>query len=196
MIATAGAAIFAAFFVPQASAGCGGPDGLQGPFNFEQHLDAHYATAEIAAASALDATDASIVGMWKVQFTSMGNTNHNPPIPDGASIDFGYVQWHSDGTELMNSGGHAPSTQNFCMGVWRRSGFATYQLNHFALSYDAVSGNLINKVNIREVITLDPSGNTYSGTFTIDIFDVNGNHLDHLAGNVAAQRITVDTTTP
>ncbi len=125
MIATACAAIFGAFFVPRASAGCGGPDNLQGPFNFEQHLDARNATPQIAAESAYDGTDATIVGMWKVQFISMGNTDRNPPIPDGASIDFGYVQWHSDGTEMMNSGTHAPSTQNFCMGVWRRNGFAT-----------------------------------------------------------------------
>jgi hypothetical protein len=29
-------------------------------------------------------------------------------------IDAGFAQWHSDGTEIMNS--HAPATSNFCLG--------------------------------------------------------------------------------
>jgi len=48
-----------------------------------------------------------------------GNTVHNPSIPDGAQLDFGYTQWHSDGTELMNSGGHAANTGNFCVSATR-----------------------------------------------------------------------------
>jgi hypothetical protein len=74
-----------------------------------------------AAASGAEINTATIVGMWNIQFVSQGNTAHNPPIPDGAQIDFGYSQWHSDGTEFMNSGGHAPATQNFCLGVWVRT---------------------------------------------------------------------------
>jgi hypothetical protein len=52
------------------------------------------------------------------------------------------------------------------------------------------------KVNIAESVTLSPGGTKYSGTFTITVYDTNGNEVDHLTGQVAANRITVDTTTP
>ena len=52
----------------------------------------------------------------------------------------------------MNSGGRSPATQNFCLGVWARTGFASYQLNHFALSYDLTTGVLNGKVQIQETI--------------------------------------------
>jgi hypothetical protein len=139
---------------------------------------------------------ATIVGLWKVQLLSKGNGAHNPSIPDGAIIDFGYSEWHSDGTEILNSGAHAPATENFCMGVWGKTGYLAYELNHFALSYDAPSASLAAYVNIREQVTLSPSGNSFSGTFTIDAYAPNGNHVDHVAGTVTGTRLTVDSTLP
>lgn len=135
----------------------------------------------------------SIVGMWNIQYISAGNTSHTPPIPDGAVVDFGYNQWHSDGTEILNSGGHTPASENFCLGVWGQTGYPTYELNHFALSYNSLSQELTNYVNIREQITLSPSGDKYTGTFTITIYDTAGNQVDQIGGNVVATRITVDT---
>jgi len=131
--------------------------------------------------------------MWGVQFISEGNTKHNPSIPDGALLDFGFQLYHSDGTQRTNSGGRAPSTQNFCEGVWGQTGFNAYELNHFAFSYDATSGAYQGPVNSKEQLTLSPSGDSFSGTFTIDIYDTKGNHVDHLAGNITGTRITVDT---
>jgi hypothetical protein len=132
------------------------------------------------------------VGMWSVRYLAQGNSTRNPAIPDGAVVDFGYSQWHGDGTEILNSGGHSPATENFCLGVWGQTGYLTYELNHFALSYDLTSQNLAAYVNIREQIALSPSGDMYSGTFTIDVYDPKGNHVDHIAGNITGQRITVD----
>jgi hypothetical protein len=189
---------------PAAQAGSGDTSQIQAPFVFNQTgsnaqalvLRAKTAADAIAAGNAMHNT-ASIVGMWRIQFLSLGNTAHTPPIPDGAQIDFGYTQWHSDGTELMNSGGHAANTGNFCTGVWVRSGYFTYELNHFALSYDPTSGNLTAKVNIREQVTLDPSGNEFSGTFVINGYNpTTGVQVDHVVGTISARRITVDDTTP
>jgi hypothetical protein len=151
------------------------------------------ASAEDPEKAAPAGSNGSIVGMWKIQFISQGNSSHTPPIPDGAQIDFGYTQLHSDGTELLNSGTHAPATQNFCMGVWGQTGSHTYELNHFALSYNGITGTLSNYVNVREQLTLSPSGDSYSGTFTIDVYDTNQNHVDHVAGKITATRVTVDT---
>jgi hypothetical protein len=139
---------------------------------------------------------ASIVGMWNIQFLSMGNTAHNPPIPDGAMVDFGYNQWHSDGTEILNSGARAPAQENFCLGVWQKTGSSTYVLNHFALNYDATTGMLIGRISIVENVTLSPGGTSYSGTFVYTVFDTKGNKTDGLTGQVTAERITVDTTAP
>lgn len=197
----------AAALIPTVHAGCGDTSNLKGPFVFatagvdgralvQRAEVASRAAAESVASNAMFNT-ASIVGMWSLQFVSQGNGAHNPPIPDSAVIDFGYTQWHSDGTELMNSGGHTPASGNWCMGTWVRSGFFTYELNHFALSYDPTTGDLAAKIDIRQQVTLDPSGNEFTGTFTIDVYDPNsGQRLDHLTGAVSAIRVTVDQTNP
>jgi hypothetical protein len=124
----------------------------------------------------------AIVGLWSVQFFAGGNM-----------IDFGYAAWHSDGTEIMNSGGRAPSTENFCLGVWEQTGPSTYKLNHFALSYDPASGALNGRVNIKEDVVLGKSGSDFSGAFTIDVYDPNsGGLLQHVGGRIVGRRVTVD----
>jgi hypothetical protein len=132
-------------------------------------------------------SDEGIVGFWKVKFLAKDNSN----IPDGTVIDAGFAQWHSDGTEIMNSS-RPPATSNFCLGVWRKTGRSNYRLNHFALSSD-LAGKLIGPANIREDVILDQSGDTYRGTFTIDQYDLSGNLLAHITGEIVAMRITVDT---
>jgi hypothetical protein len=120
----------------------------------------------------------SIVGMWAFRQTAGGNL-----------VDFGFQQWHSDGTELLNSGGRAPATQNFCMGTWIQPTPGHYHLNHLALSYDS-SGVLNAKVTIKEDVVLSATGMNYSGTFSIDVHDPNSNALlQHVAGQVTAQRV-------
>jgi len=131
--------------------------------------------------------DDRIVGFWSVKFLSEGN----PGIPDGTVIDNAFVQWHSDGTEIMNSS-RPPATSNFCLGVWQKSGPFSYELNHFALSSD-LSGNLVGPAQIREDITLNQKADRYEGTFTIDQYDISGNLLVHVAGRITATRITVNT---
>lgn len=124
----------------------------------------------------LQEKNASIVGLWKFSFVAEGNSE----IPDGVVIDSGYVTWHADGTELMNSG-RAPMTGSFCMGVWKRVG-RTYKLNHYALSWDPNGTNLVGPANIRERVRVDPGNNSYSGTFTLDQYDTSGNVLIHIRG--------------
>jgi len=200
---TLSAAIAGMLFIPAASA-CGYPTQPQSSLTTQQlRLDPQNPLEAATSAglardqrAASNGSSISIVGMWNIQFISMGNTMHTPGIPDGAQIDFGYGQWHSDGTEFFNSGGRAPATQNFCLGVWQQTGRYTYVLNHFALSYDATTGLLNGKVNITETVTLSPGGTKYSGTFTITVFDTNGNQVDRLIGQITGDRITVDTTTP
>ena len=159
---------------------------------------ATFRPASLLMISEHDSDDVSIVGFWKVAFTSKGN---EPNIPDGAPIDSAYVQWHSDGTEIMNSG-RPPQNGDICLGVWERTGKSKYKLNHFA------NGNVIDPTNptvigppggptqIVEDIILSRDGNHYVGMFTLDAYDTpaNGNKLlAHIIGVITATRITVHT---
>jgi hypothetical protein len=122
----------------------------------------------------------SIVGMWSVTLTA-----------GGGPFDWGYQVWHDDGTEIMNSGSRAPATENFCLGVWAQTGPFSYKLNHFALSYDT-SGTLNAKVNIKEDVVVDPKANGFSGPFTADVYSPTGSLLQHVAGRIVGQRVTVN----
>ncbi|MFS8136818.1 MAG: hypothetical protein ACMG50_01705 [Thermomonas sp.] len=128
-----------------------------------------------------------ITGLYEFTFTSVGSTG----IPDGTVVDKGFVTWHADGTELMNSGKPA-NTGDFCMGAWARTGTRTYKLNHYALNWDA-NGGFIGPVNIRENFQLALGNNAYAGTFSLDQFAPDGvTLLGHVQGNVSATRVTAD----
>jgi hypothetical protein len=135
-----------------------------------------------------DSDHAGIVGMWKIQFVAANNAT----IPDGTVVDQGYAVWHSDGTEIMNSG-RAPMTGSFCLGVWKETGRSTYKLNHFTLSWDPTGTSLIGPGQIQEQVTLNQQRDRYTGTFTLTQFDPQGNTLALVTGDVTGTRITVDT---
>jgi hypothetical protein len=77
------------------------------------------------------------------------------------------------------------------MGVWKKAHSSTYKLNHYALNYDA-GGTLLGVAVIGQQVTVDKSGNAFSGTFAIDIFDTQGHSLGHVQGLVSATRLTAD----
>jgi hypothetical protein len=116
--------------------------------------------------------EAGIVGMWSVTLTA----------PNGAPVDFGYSQWHSDGTEIMNSGGRTPAVQNFCLGVWKKTGPRSYHLNHLALDY--TNGAPPQVITLTEDVTLQQGGNTFSGSFEISVGNVQA-----VAGQITGTRV-------
>lgn len=144
-----------------------------------------------------DEDEDGIVGMWHVTFTAKGNV---AGPPDGTPIDNALVTWHSDHTELMNSA-RPPQDGQFCMGVWQRTGATTYKLNHFAWSGNDTAnapygiGNPAGPTHFVEHVTLSSDHNHYSGTFTLDAYDTNGNVVAHIVGVIHGTRITVNTTT-
>jgi hypothetical protein len=176
-------------FISKANAQCGGSDFLKVGSIQQQSWEGAplIGTASFLLAASHQGSNNGIIGFWKVKFVAEGNTG----IPDGTLIDNGFAQWHSDGTEIMNSS-KPPITSSFCLGVWQKSGPSSYQLNHFALGWDT-SGNFIGPVQIQESVTVNKKANQYTGTFTIDQFDPTGNPLGHVAGNVTATRVTVGT---
>jgi hypothetical protein len=173
-------------FVSRAAAQCGplgasNTEAIEPEFGLPQLMDVSFAEPGSAGDH--------IVGFWKAKFVAEGNSG-GPP--DGTVIDSPFVQWHDDGTEIMNST-RVPQTGSFCMGIWHRTGRLSYELNHFALSWDT-NNNFVGPAQIRENVILDKKGDAYSGTFTIDQYDPSGNQLAEVKGNVTATRITVNTT--
>ena len=124
-----------------------------------------------------------IVGLWRVQFLSGGSV-----------IDQGTTQWHSDGTEIMNSSRN-PESQSFCLGVWENVGGSTYKLNHYGISWDQATSTTtpLGLGNIRQTVTLAEDGNSFHGTFIINQYDENGNLLQNVSGTIIAYRIGVTT---
>ena len=171
-----GAVLAASAFTPAARAGCG-------DVQLKQDSAWRLRDAEGAGALQLATTGPSIVGMWDEKF-----------ISGGKLFDFGYSVWHSDGTEILNSGSRAPATQNFCLGVWKQTGTSTFKLYHLALSYDSTSGKLNARVTIHETVKLATDGNSFAGTFEIDVYDpVKGTTLlQKVDGTIKATRVTVD----
>jgi hypothetical protein len=128
----------------------------------------------------------SIVGLWRFAFTA----------PDDSALDWGFQTWHSDGTEITNSGGRPPRSGNFCMGVWSQQAKGEYDLNHWAISWgdppDFDDSSITGIINIREHVVLDKSGDSMSGTVSLDLYDLDGTtFLAHLVdGTVTGTRIS------
>ena len=190
-----GALVLALLFVPNANAECGGFMKLS-PTHTSWHPQAgsvHLLRSAYFPGDEEASPSASIVGMWHVKFIAKGNSG----IPDGTEIDAGYSQWHSDGTEIMNSGGRNPNTGDFCLGVWEKTGAMEYKLNHFAAAWDPTAGTdgaLLGPARIQETVTLGASGNTFAGSFTISQYNEAGALLAQVKGNITATRIDVNTT--
>ena len=138
--------------------------------------------------------DVGIVGMWRFKLVA----------PNGMVVDDGYSQWHSDGTEIQNSGVHAPITSNFCLGVWKQVGSDTYQLNHFPLAWDMTGQSPANAIQITETVKLTDKDHM-TGTFKLKVYvwttpdslDVApGGPVATVTGTITATRVTIYSTVP
>jgi hypothetical protein len=192
---TFGALVLPLLFVLNATAQCGG---MRQPVVSHSSWHSQLGQARLLRAANVTTTDdwndrndrnEPIVGFWHVKFV----TKDSPGLPDKTEVDAGYAQWHSDGTEIMNSGGRPPDSGDFCLGVWRKVGECKYKLNHFAAAWDPVAGKLLGPANIREEVILNREGNRFTGTFTIDQYDEAGNSQGHVQGVITGTRIDVDT---
>lgn len=140
----------------------------------------------------------TIVGLWKFEMISKSTATHKNPMPDGTLIDFGTAAWHADGTEIQMSGIRNPSDGDVCQGVWQRVGDSTFVLNHYALAW--TNGTYTGPVNIRAEVTVDRSGNRYSGMFATVVYlasTVKGHEFDQntvlasITGTFTATRVTL-----
>jgi hypothetical protein len=193
---TLGLAMFAATLTPSMFAGCGGempgkaaPAAKQPPTHF---LPAAYQPARFVLVEN-SPPGAAIVGFWHVVFTQ--DQEYGGKVSDDS-----YVQWHSDGTEIMNSGTHGSGA--FCMGVWAKTGNSTYALNHVALDYSLTHGITPDVIAIlHEQVTVDKGGMHFTGRYTTDLYApyssdfpaTPGFHIGQVdGGTITAERITAN----
>jgi hypothetical protein len=167
--------------VPFASARCI-TKGFTGPqllpmMHAAPNLDGHMALQ--ASSSVLPASPATIVGLWNITFTSGGEV-----------VDVAFDAWHSDGTEILNDYTN-PIEGNVCLGVWEQTGPRTYKLKHPSWSFDN-TGTLLGTVIIGEKVTVSTDGNSFSGSYTYDIYNVAGVFQVEYTGQVKATRIKPD----
>lgn len=140
---------------------------------------------------------APIVGMWRFKLVTQG------PNDTTIVVDDGYAQWHSDGTEIQNSGLHAPIGSNFCLGVWKQVAGNTYELNHFPLAWDSNGVNPANAIRLTETVRLTDE-NHMTGTYTLRVYpwtttdslQVSGPPVATVTGTLTAVRVTIDSTVP
>ncbi len=136
----------------------------------------------------------SIVGMWHVVFKAQ--------TQDGAPVNFvlddAIVVWHKDGTEIMNSSRPAQDG-NFCLGVWAKIGKLKYHLNHIPWAGNDPAyapsgiGNPQAGAQLIEKVTLNPDGNSYSGSFALTAYGANKQPSVTFTGGLTATRITTNT---
>jgi hypothetical protein len=118
----------------------------------------------------------SIVGLWSVHYVS---TTGGPEV-------LTYDQWYSDGMDI--------ETPNIgpgeCMGTFKQANNGTVHLYHVAWTFDA-NGAPSGYWNENLTATVSTDGTTYSGNYTRDFYDVNGNFLFEDVGTLTAIRLTV-----
>lgn len=140
---------------------------------------------------------APIVGLWEFKYISEGNKN-TLGIKDGTILDGGITLWFADGNENTVSGVRDPGTGDVCLGVWKRTGEHTYELNHIGLSWDDTKHVYEGPAFIKQHVTLADDHDHYSGTFTINQLEPDGktSALPALIkGTITAKRISTDTDT-
>jgi hypothetical protein len=177
---TLGLAALGATLVPNVFAGCGNGIAVPGNQQPARFIRAAYEPARLVLVDNSPA-GAAVVGLWHVIMTNDAHFG-------GGLFDDAYVEWHSDGTEIMNSGVHSPANGNFCMGVWAKTGPSAYTLKHIALDYSVTHSTTPDAILIiREEVTVDQGGDHFTGSFTVDLYAPYSSDFPATPGNRIAQ---------
>lgn len=143
-------------------------------------LPAYRAQAPAAPEGA--AVDPSIVGLWHTTFlVDVGGTN--VPVQEAFQL------WNVGGTEIHNPNVD-PRQGNVCLGVWQQAASRTFKLTHRVWAWDT-NGGFQGTLHLSETLTLGNGGSTFSGTFTLGIYDPSGAFVTEISGTATGNRIKV-----
>ena len=123
----------------------------------------------------------TLVGAWFVEVTPT-------QVPPFVSLGI----FNSDGT-LTNISSSSlifpPESPGY--GVWSTAGAHKFASTFFTIVGDG-TGKVAATNKVRAIVTVDPSGDHFSGRFQVDIFDANGTLIASDTGTVQARRIKVE----
>jgi hypothetical protein len=97
-------------------------------------------------------------------------------IYQGSVVDERYDNWFADHNELFVDQ-TPPVEGNTCNGTWVQSGAREYKLLHDTWQFDSTNTIAIAYASIRDTVTLSKDGNSFSGTETFTVYDLNNNLL-------------------
>jgi hypothetical protein len=127
-----------------------------------------------------NAVNTSIVGLWDIRF-----------LVGGELFQEAFQIWNAGGTEVHNPNVD-PRQGNVCLGTWTEAAPLTFKLAHRVFLYDT-EGHFMAVGHLTETLRLSDRGNTHSGTFTIQAYDLAGNPLGgELSGTVVGERIVAN----
>ncbi|HEX3817418.1 MAG TPA: hypothetical protein VHW03_03925 [Chthoniobacterales bacterium] len=128
------------------------------------------------SATARADTHSSIVGLWKVNYTS---TSGGPSV-------ITFDQWHSDGQEIETANLFVGA---ICQGTFKKMKDHTFQLYHVSWTFDS-TGAYSGYWDENLTATVSQDAKSYSGTYAKDFYDTNGNFLFEDDGTLTAARLT------
>jgi hypothetical protein len=133
-------------------------------------------------ARAQDGNEKGLTGSWDVTVTARDCQNGTP------LFSFLAVQTYNKGGTMQASNLGAPGvTYLDSHGVWEHGKGRQYSLAFRVLKYNP-DGTYAGRDVIRDVISLDIGGDTYTSTGTVDILDPNGNVLFSGCATTTAMR--------
>jgi len=121
----------------------------------------------------------SIVGLWHIRFMIGTNT-----------IQEAFQIWNEGGTEAHNPNVD-PRGGSICFGAWEAGPHRSYRLTHRVWNYDT-NGTFLGTIHLSENLTVGRTGDSHSGTFTLDFYDPNGVFQFSVPGDVVGERISVE----
>jgi hypothetical protein len=86
----------------------------------------------------------------------------------------------------------APVVHSTAHGAWVHPGGRTFAFTLLQIFYTPSGGNLLGLFKVRATLTLDHSGNEWSGPVKFEVFDPAGNLVFSGEGALQAQRIKVE----
>jgi hypothetical protein len=154
---------------------------LQEPADLDQEGSSDQAGSPEALDQEKNDSDATVLGLWKKIYYDAG----------GALNDVGFAQFNAGGTELLNDSGALDAGNNFCVGAWKRVGQRTYRLLHTFFVFDDAGKKVIYIAIEKSHLTVARDGNTFTGKWTQDNYDLSGNLVSgfHVEGTIAGTRI-------
>lgn len=105
-----------------------------------------------------------IEGSWLITVT----------IADGPPPFRAIETFSAGGALVVTDGGQPPSLGHVYQGTWARTGGHKFAFTFLGFQYDA-AGVHSGFIRVRVTLTLEPDGNAYNGTGTVEFLDLNQN---------------------